>query len=413
LHIESPSVYKRAHANHDEGKEFLMRIAAIFGLFAVLLLCSAALADVIELTNGDKIEGKILEETETGVRIQTSYGPLVIPRNQIKNITKGDAEPEKAEPEKAEPEKAEPAQKGETVDVIELKNGDKIKGRILAETDAAVKIQTAYGPLNIPRSQIAKVNKGVAEAPKPSGELLAKNKELADKHYELAMWAKENGLEKQMQENLEAAIEIYPDHEKARAALGYEKKDGTWVKSGKAVEPGKPGKMTAEELGEAHGIAQSHLNAKEYDQAIAIYEKILESYPDDLTANYNTACIYSLKKRIEKALNYLETAVRKSLEAKDSGSYAKQQEAQQILGLLDNDTDLDSLRETKRFKEIMRLAKGEKEEARKEPQEDPAKEPKEEPEKEPVKKEPEKKAPEKQEPEKKEPEKPGKKQRDF
>ena len=47
------------------------------------------------------------------------------------------------------------------------------------------------------------------------------------------------------------------------------------------------------------------------DQAIGCYVKVLKDVsPHDKTANYNLACIYSLKKDTGKALQYLEMAVR-------------------------------------------------------------------------------------------------------
>ncbi len=112
-------------------------------------------------------------------------------------------------------------------------------------------------------------------------------------------------------------------------------------------------KMSTEELKQAHGQAQQHLRAQEYDKALKVYKKIIESYPEDLTANYNTACLLSLDKKIEKALDYLEKSIKIAHKLKTGGTPEEQQNAQQILELLKTDTDIDNLRETDRFKKIV------------------------------------------------------------
>jgi RNase P/RNase MRP subunit p29 len=398
-----------------------MRLFVVAGALVLLLVCVPVFADTVELKNGDKIEGRITEETDTAIKIETDYGPLVIPRSQIAKVVKGAGE-KKEEAEKPagvvvelkngdkiqgeiieetkeaikiktsygeltiprekiakitgtkpgpKPE-PKPAEEESRNIVIELKNGDKIEGEILEESDTAIKVKTAYGPLTIPRSQIAKITKAAA---RPSGEILEKSRALADKHYELAMWAKENELEDEMKEHLEAAIELYPDHEKARAALGYVKKDGKWVKNTETKEPVEPkDKMTAEELLQAHQEAQGHLQAQEYEKALEIYRKILKSYPDDITGNYNTACLLSLDKKIDEALKYLEHAIRKAREAMDTGTWEEQQNAKSIIDLLPTDSDLDNLRETEKFKEIEKIAAGKKVEPEEETEKEEEKE---------------------------------------
>jgi tetratricopeptide (TPR) repeat protein len=345
-----------------------MRLAMVIAGALALLVCAAALADEIKLKNGDKINGRILEEAEDSVVIETPYGKLRIPRDRIESVTKDEAKPTEKPQEPQKPQEPE-VKKGSTV-VIHLKNGDKIEGELLEEAEDAVRVQTSFGPLRIPRDQIEKISGGAAAG----ADVAQKKRQLADKHYELAMWAKEKGLEDEVKANLEAAIELCPDHEKARAALGYVKKEGQWVKGEKPAEPQKPAqeKMTVEQLLEAHQLAQTHLQAKEHDKALAVYGEILKSYPDDLTGNYNTVCILSLQKKVEEALKRLEHAVVKSREAMDTGSFEKKQEAEQILGLLDNDTDLDNLRDSEKFKAILKLAKGEEDEGeKKEPEKKP------------------------------------------
>ena len=180
-------------------------------LVGALVFCWATLfADSIELKNGDKISGKIVEEKDDSVTIETAYGKMTIPRERIANIEK-DAPP------------------ADLKDVIRLKNGDRITGRIVEEGEDSVVIETDFGKMTIPREKIASIGKaGGAE-----DEYKRKLKELAGMHYDLAKWCREKGLEKEARKELEKVIALDPDHEKARKELGYEKVGGEWKKAKK------------------------------------------------------------------------------------------------------------------------------------------------------------------------------------
>ena len=59
----------------------------------LVLLCSlaaAAGADVVTLTNGDRVSGRVLSRTAKRVRLQTPYGVLVIPREAVGQIARDD-----------------------------------------------------------------------------------------------------------------------------------------------------------------------------------------------------------------------------------------------------------------------------------------------------------------------------------
>jgi hypothetical protein len=59
----------------------------------LVLLCSlaaAAGADVVTLTNGDRVSGRVVSRTAKRVRLQTPYGVLVIPREAVGQITRDD-----------------------------------------------------------------------------------------------------------------------------------------------------------------------------------------------------------------------------------------------------------------------------------------------------------------------------------
>jgi hypothetical protein len=65
-----------------------------------LLLC----ADVVELTTGEKLEGKVISRDESGVTLKVPYGLIIIEDKFVKSVTEGD---QKSDDEKAEDSKEE------------------------------------------------------------------------------------------------------------------------------------------------------------------------------------------------------------------------------------------------------------------------------------------------------------------
>ncbi len=69
-------------------------------LLALLLLASSsvAAADVVSLTNGDRLSGHIVGATSRRVKVQTRFGTLVIPRDQVLRLTYDDGRVEVVTP---------------------------------------------------------------------------------------------------------------------------------------------------------------------------------------------------------------------------------------------------------------------------------------------------------------------------
>jgi len=218
-------------------------------------------------------------------------------------------------------------------EVITLKNGDKIEGKIIEKTDKYIKLQTKWGPLEIPLTDI----QGMEESNPITDEYNKKRAELADKHFELAMWCKEKGLKEEMKKELESVIALNPDHEGARAELGYVRKEGAWVKKNEPKGELKP-PTSREELIALYQKAIELLQSGKYKEAIEAYEKILKVRPNDATALYNTACAYSLMGDKENAVKSLEKAV-------DAGFTD--------LAHIKDDTDLDNIRKEDGYKKII------------------------------------------------------------
>ncbi len=89
-------------------------------------------------------------------------------------------------------------------DEVILKNGDRVSGKVIAESESSVTIETGYGKLTIPRSDIERV-----ERVNPyREEYVRRLAGLAAKHRELAKWCEENNLGEEAEENLALALEL-------------------------------------------------------------------------------------------------------------------------------------------------------------------------------------------------------------
>jgi len=87
-------------------------------------------------------------------------------------------------------------------------------------------------------------------------------------------------------------------------------------------------------------LGNSFLGDRNYRKAEEHYLKALEIQPAEYIAMYNLACIFSLQKKIDRAIEWLQKAV-------DAGY--------NDFGWMEKDTDLDNLRDDPRYKEMIRL----------------------------------------------------------
>jgi len=78
--------------------------------------------------------------------------------------------------------------------------------------------------------------------------------------------------------------------------------------------------------------------AKQYEQAVALYETVLDSIKDDARQLYNAACTYSLAGRKQRAIDVLKLTIEAGWDDYDH---------------LARDTDLDNIREEAQYKELV------------------------------------------------------------
>ncbi len=114
-------------------------------------------------------------------------------------------------------------------DVIWLETGNKISGEIVEETETQVIVRTRFGVRHaIDREEIVKIERESDPREAFRKRFEAVDSTDADGYVEVGRWAEEHGLKEQARKAYLKAIEIDPDHEAARAALGHRKYRGRW-----------------------------------------------------------------------------------------------------------------------------------------------------------------------------------------
>jgi hypothetical protein len=114
-------------------------------------------------------------------------------------------------------------------DAVYLKEGGKLEGKIVSESETELKIATKFGIQTVPKESVARTE----QTPTVLEEYESRRKEIAqddaEGHYQLALWCRENGLLSKYNLELRDAILTDPNHEGARVELGYVFYGGRWV----------------------------------------------------------------------------------------------------------------------------------------------------------------------------------------
>ena len=114
-------------------------------------------------------------------------------------------------------------------DEVVLKNGSKLEGAV-KEVGNKVIVDVGSGTITVDRSEVVSISR-------PSGALWefdqrmeAVRPEDADGYYQVYLWAKtQEGLKSRAERLLRKILEIDPNHEPARKALGYVNYKGAWL----------------------------------------------------------------------------------------------------------------------------------------------------------------------------------------
>lgn len=115
-------------------------------------------------------------------------------------------------------------------DLVRLKSGGELRGKVLKSTDdAVVAVETQPGARVTVAAEAVEF---VTLRPAVIEEHESRSRrapETVEGQLELAEWCRLKGLTSQRVQHLQRVIELEPDHEKARAALGHTWQEGQWV----------------------------------------------------------------------------------------------------------------------------------------------------------------------------------------
>jgi hypothetical protein len=114
-----------------------------------------------------------------------------------------------------------------------LNTGAQVRGEWLNRDDAASLfyfVATEHGGrVALARANVVEVIQQ-SEAQTKYDRLAPAVADTVEDHWKLATWCQDNGLDEQREQHLLRVIELDPDHELARRALGYTEVGGQWVK---------------------------------------------------------------------------------------------------------------------------------------------------------------------------------------
>lgn len=115
-------------------------------------------------------------------------------------------------------------------DEIVLESGSTLVGIVRAEDKDWVTIEVGAGTVSIPRAQIREIRRGPCALTDyyERAELIAASKD-PDAHFELGLWAKNQGLSAVSRAQFRIVIDLDPNHAGARTALGYRFHEGRWL----------------------------------------------------------------------------------------------------------------------------------------------------------------------------------------
>ncbi|MFC1586762.1 LA_0442/LA_0875 N-terminal domain-containing protein [Planctomycetota bacterium] len=116
-------------------------------------------------------------------------------------------------------------------EILFLKNGRKVEGKIIKEDDTNLVFRTNSGmQITYKKSDIKKIDREHVSAEDVyTNKLKEMDNQSAEDHFQMAGWCKENLSNKKAREHWQKAIEIDPDHEGARTALGFTNYKGKWL----------------------------------------------------------------------------------------------------------------------------------------------------------------------------------------
>lgn len=116
-----------------------------------------------------------------------------------------------------------------SADEVTLKNGSKLEGTVQEDGDK-VTVDVGSGVVTLDRSQIKSINRPNEAVREYDRRYQALKPDDANGYYQLYLWTKQNeGMKSRGERLLRRILEIDPNHEQTRRALGYVNYKGAWL----------------------------------------------------------------------------------------------------------------------------------------------------------------------------------------
>lgn len=116
-----------------------------------------------------------------------------------------------------------------SADEVVLKNGSKIEGTVV-EDGNKIMIDIGSGTITVDRSEVKSINKANGLNEECDRRMKEARPDDAEAQWQVYVWAKQQeGLKARAERQLRKVLEIDPNHEGARRALGYVQHKGAWL----------------------------------------------------------------------------------------------------------------------------------------------------------------------------------------
>jgi len=113
-------------------------------------------------------------------------------------------------------------------DEVVLKNGSKLEGTV-QEEGGKVRVEVGSGSIVVDRSDVVSISRPDREIQEFDRRLGALKPDDAEGAYQIAVWARQNGLRSRSDRLMRSVLDINPNHEGARLSQGYVLYKGAWL----------------------------------------------------------------------------------------------------------------------------------------------------------------------------------------
>ncbi len=116
-----------------------------------------------------------------------------------------------------------------SADEVVLKNGSKLEGAVTEAGDKVI-VDVGTGTITIDRRDVLSINRPDEQNREYDRRMESVRPDDAEAHYQLYLWARtQPGLKSRSDRLLRKVLELDPNHEPSRRALGYVNHKGAWL----------------------------------------------------------------------------------------------------------------------------------------------------------------------------------------